>query len=133
MKTKIQILNPSTVAASLEHLITACHRDDSHYSDNLSIIVGYMGEFTTHFDDAPYRLILRKQHHTEIKNCSQICKNGNCTDEFCHQQFEKALRAIVEPVLDQLDQKTKSHLSTLSKEMPHMQHLFTEFHDKIAA
>ena len=130
---KFEVANPTTVAASIEHLITACHVDNEQYSDNLSIILNYMSEFVPELHTVPNRLILRKRHVTTIKNCMQVCKNEKCTDDFCFKQVEKALKETIEPFLPTLGAQTKRHLLTLAKEVPHMETIFMEFHDKIAA
>lgn len=130
---EIKVTNPTTVAASIEHLLMACHVDNQQYSDNLSIILNYMSEFVPELHSAPNRLILRKQHETIIKRCADICKNQNCSEEFCFNQIKKALNGIIQPALPSLGAKTKKHLLTLANEVPHMRDIFMEFHNQIAA
>ncbi len=138
MKT-FKIANPTTVAASIEHLIMVCHVDNEQYSDNLSIILNYMSEFIPELLSVPDRLIGRKRHITSIKQCAEICENREvdenqlCSEEFCFKQIQKALNEMIEPALPTLGAKTKGHLLTLAKEVPHMSDIFMEFHDKIAA
>ena len=132
MKT-FKIANPTTVAASIEHLIMVCHVDNEQYSDNLSIILNYMSEFIPEMHSVPDRLIGRKRHETTIKTCEEICKNPDCSEEFCFKQIQKALHEMIEPFLPTLGKQTKGHLLTLAKEVPHMSDIFMEFHNKIAA
>ncbi|MEI6425754.1 MAG: hypothetical protein WCO66_00200 [Candidatus Absconditabacteria bacterium] len=129
----LKVANPTTVAVSIEHLLMACHVDNEQYSDNLSIVLNYMSEFVPELHSVPNRLILRKRHITTIKHCAEVCKNPNCSEEFCFNQIQKALKEMIEPALPTLGAQTKKHLLTLAKEVPHMENIFMEFHDKIAA
>lgn len=131
MEQKTTITNPNTVMLGMEHLFTVCHSDTQQYSDSVAQITAHMSKLIPRFDRVILLLAVKKEHSTDIIPCTNDCSNGKCSETKCIEKTAAALRTVVEPMLPTLGVKTKRHLLTLAKEVPHLSDVFMEFHGKI--
>jgi len=126
-----EILKPEMVKLSMEQLFLSCYQDTQEYSANIAQITAHMSKRVDGFDQVVLRLAVKKLPNNDITPCTNRCENSNCSEAKCLEKTKQALIGLVEPMIPQLDAKTKRHLMTLAKEVPHLSDIFMEFHDKI--